>query len=43
MLDNVRDLQELEGNADDLYMDDMYYGNEEGYIDDVYEEDDGYY
>jgi hypothetical protein len=41
VLENVRNLQDLENEGDHLYMDDVYYGND--YLEDAYEEDDGYY
>ena len=40
MLENVRNLQNLNEDPD-VYMDDVYYGND--YLEDAYEEDDGYY
>ena len=41
VLENVRNLQDLDPGDGDLYMDDVYYGND--YLEDAYEEDDGYY
>ena len=41
VLENVRNMQDDIEPENEMYMDDVYYGND--YLEDAYEEDDGYY